>query len=180
MEHATTHQPAPGATPGATPGAGATTPVEDDLGRHLGVLLRAYQATLGPLLAELPHGTRGYQVLVAVVAGGHPNQLALAAHLGIDRTVMTYVIDDLVASGLVERQQNPADRRARRVVATETGRATLAELQRRVLDAEDQLLGALAPAQRAVFRDLLQTVACGVRDVAPEIDPCEAAGAVLA
>ena len=171
MDHATTHLPAPGDTVSATIG--------DDLGRHLVILLRAYQATLGPLLGELPHGTRGYQVLVAVAAGDQPNQLALAAHLGIDRTVMTYVIDDLVASGLVERQQNPADRRARRVVATEVGRATLAELQRRVLDAEDQLLGALAPAQRAVFRDLLQTVACGVRDVAPEVDPCDAAGAAL-
>lgn len=172
MEHATTHLTATGPA--------RQTAAEDDLGRHLGVLLRAYQATLGPLLAELPHGTRGYQVLVAVAAGDQPNQLALAAHLGIDRTVMTYVIDDLVASGLVERQQNPADRRARRVVATESGRATLADLQRRVHDAEDRLLGALAPAQRAVFRDLLQVVACGVRDVAPEVDPCEAAGAALA
>ncbi|SDD03503.1 DNA-binding transcriptional regulator, MarR family [Sanguibacter gelidistatuariae] len=175
MEHATTHLTAPGPTLAPA----RRTTVEDDLGRHLGVLLRAYQATLGPLLAELPHGTRGYQVLVAVAAGDQPNQLALAAHLGIDRTVMTYVIDDLVASGLVERQQNPTDRRARRVVATETGRMTLTELQRRVHDAEDRLLGALAPAQRAVFRNLLQAVACGVRDVAPEVDPCEAAGAVL-
>lgn len=175
MEQATTRQ----VVPGATDTTASAAAVEDDFGRHLVMLMRAYQATLGPLLGELPHGTRGYQVLVAVVAGDHPNQLALAAHLGIDRTVMTYVIDDLVASGLVERQQNPADRRARRVVATEDGCSTLAELQRRVLDAEDDLLGALPPAQRAVFRDLLQTVACGVRDVAPEVDPCEAATSML-
>src|SRR5204862_8339718 len=41
-------------------------------------------------------------------------QLALAQHLGVDRTVMTYLIDDLEAAKLIERRPDPTDRRADR------------------------------------------------------------------
>ena len=37
-----------------------------------------------------------YQILSTVVHDDQPSRLALAAHLGIDRSVMTYLIDDLV------------------------------------------------------------------------------------
>ncbi|NUR51901.1 MAG: winged helix-turn-helix transcriptional regulator, partial [Hamadaea sp.] len=97
----------------------------DDFGWGLGVLLRAYQSTVVTELGDFPHGPRGYQTLTEVVRGEHPSQLALAAYLGIDRTVMTYLIDDLVTAGLVERQLNPADRRQRKVVATAAGRRAL-------------------------------------------------------
>ena len=144
----------------------------DDLGWHLGVLLRAYRATVEDALVDVPHGTRGYQVLVSVVQGDQPTQLALAEHHGIDRTVMTYLVDDLVAAGLVERQQNPADRRARRVVATPTGRRRLADLAAQVHDAEDSLLQSLSPEERRTFRSLMRRVACDLRDVDAGTDPC--------
>src|SRR5690348_14911735 len=108
-------------------------PVEhEDFGWALGAVLRAYHSSVLTQLGEVPHGPRGYQTLTEVVRGEHPSQLALAAYLGIDRTVMTYLIDDLVGAGLVERQPNPADRRQRKVVATAAGRRTLKDLQQRV------------------------------------------------
>ncbi|WP_222843961.1 MarR family winged helix-turn-helix transcriptional regulator [Cellulosimicrobium sp. CUA-896] len=93
---------------------------------------------------------------------------------------MTYLVDDLVAAGLVERQQNPADRRARRVVATPAGRRRLAELAGRVHDAEDSLLGALSPEERRTFRTLMRRVACDLRDVDAGTDPCVVADAEAA
>ncbi|MCB7136141.1 MarR family winged helix-turn-helix transcriptional regulator [Cellulosimicrobium marinum] len=159
-----------------------TTPTpahHDDLGWHLGVLLRAYRATVEAVLVDVPHGTRGYQVLGSVVQGDQPTQLALAEHHGIDRTVMTYLVDDLVAAGLVERQQNPADRRARRVVATATGRRRLADLATQVHDAEDSLLQALSPRERDTFRTLVRHVACDLRDVDAGTDPCVVAQEAL-
>lgn len=147
----------------------------EDLGWHLGVLLRAYRATVEQALDDVPHGTRGYQVLVTVAQGDHPTQLALAEHHGIDRTVMTYLVDDLVAAGLVERQQNPADRRARRVVATPEGRRRLAGWATAVHDAEEQLLGMLSPDERSAFRTLMRRVACDLRDVDATTDPCTVA-----
>ncbi|MFI2752924.1 MarR family winged helix-turn-helix transcriptional regulator [Cellulomonas sp. P22] len=152
---------------------------QDDLGWHLGVLLRAYQCSVARLLGDLPHGTRGYQVLAAVEHGDQPNQQALAAHLGIDRTVMTYLIDDLVAAGLVERRQNPADRRARKIVTTPRGAVHLADLESEVRRAEDALLADLDPAERDTFRTLLRRVACGVRDLDPAVDVCDAVAHAL-
>jgi len=160
----------------ATGAAGA----DGDLGWHLGVLLRAYQGTVSTVLGDFPHGTRGYQVVAAVVSGDQPNQLALAAHLGIDRTVMTYLIDDLVTEGLVERQQNPADRRARKIVVTPLGAQTMADAERRVRRAEDVLLDALDEREQGAFRDLLRRVACDVRNVEPATDPCDVVDQILA
>ena len=94
----------------------------ENFGWTLGVLIRYYQNATAEVTCEFPHGPRGYQVMVAVIDGSLPNQLALATHLGVDRTVMTYLIDDFVKAGLVERQLNPADRRARIIVATQAGR----------------------------------------------------------
>lgn len=133
----------------------------ENFGWTLGVLIRNYQNATAEVTAEFPHGPRGYQVMVAVIDGSLPNQLALATHLGIDRTVMTYLIDDFVKAGLVERQLNPADRRARIVVATPKGRSELADLERRVREVESRVLGALDQQEQDVFRGLLRRVACG-------------------
>lgn len=73
---------------------------------------------------------------------------------------MTYLIDDFVTAGLVERQLNPADRRARIVVATARGGEALAELQRSMAQVEDVVLAALDAGEREVFRTLLRRVAC--------------------
>jgi DNA-binding PadR family transcriptional regulator len=76
---------------------------------------------------------------------------------------MTYLLDDLEAAGLIERKPDPTDRRARRIVLTEAGLGRLCELERRLRDAEEGLLRALAPEERELFRGLLRrlAVACG-------------------
>ena len=138
------------------PGPGA---LDADLGWALGVVLRAYVKTFWAAVDDLPGGPRGYQVLAASARAGSGTQLALAQQLGIDRTVMTYLLDDLVRAGLVERRPDPADRRVRRVVATTRGRARLADLRERLDQAEDRLLAALDDEERAVLRHLLRRLA---------------------
>lgn len=151
-----------------------------DFGWTLGVLVRNYQNASTAAMGEFPHGPRGYQVLVAVVRGEQPNQLALAQHLGIDRTVMTYLIDDFVKAGMVERQLNPADRRARIVVATDIGRKALEKLQEGVSEAESSVLGALGAEEREVFRSLLRRVACDAPAVSGhDLGACEAVEEML-
>ncbi|MEV4800187.1 MarR family transcriptional regulator [Nonomuraea sp. NPDC049421] len=153
---------------------------DHNLGWTLGVLLRAYQSTVVTVIGDLPHGPRGYQTLAAVVGGRHPTQLSLASFLGIDRTVLTYLVDDLVEAGLVERRLNPSDRRQRRIVATGEGVRVYEDLERRVGDAEDHLLGALSADEREAFRSMLRRVACDVSDIEPAKDPCEVAEEMLA
>ncbi|ALE93645.1 hypothetical protein AOC05_17155 [Arthrobacter alpinus] len=153
---------------------------QEDFGWTLGVLVRNYQNASTAAMGGLPHGARGYQVLVAVVGGELPNQLALAQHLGIDRTVMTYLIDDFVQAGLVERQLSPVDRRARIVAATDEGKSALTDLQRRVAEIEDVVLAALEPAEREVFRTLLRRIACHTPDASENgLGACEAVERML-
>lgn len=140
-----------------------------DLGWSLGVLLRAYERALTSALADVPHEFRGFLVLREVVRGAHPSQAALAASLGIDRTVMTYLLDDLERAGLVSRQVAEVDRRQRRVLPTPAAEALLAELEHRVAVAEDAVFGALDPADRRTVGALLRRAACEYRDTG---DPC--------
>jgi DNA-binding MarR family transcriptional regulator len=145
--------------------------VETDLGWALGAIMRSYLRAAGQAVAGVPGGPRGYQVLATVGRGEPSTQLALAQHLGVDRTVMTYLLDDLEDAGLVERRPDPADRRARRVALTETGLSRLNELKRDLQEAENNLLEPLDNDERSTLRELLQRLATSM---APA-NPCQMA-----
>lgn len=154
--------------------------LQSDLGWALGVLLRGYAKGAEAVIAGVPGGPRGYQVLTSAVDGTASTQLALANKLGIDRTVMTYLLDDLEEAGLIERQPDPADRRARRLVATEAGRDRLCDLQRHLRHVEDRVLGVLPEPERAQFRAMLRRVAVGLDEGDPLRDACTAIEALNA
>lgn len=132
------------------------------LGWGLMLLGRQWRNRVRLAAGDLPHGSRGYQVLAEAGAATSSNQSVLAATLGIDRTVMTYVIDSLVEAGLVEREPDPVDRRARRVVLTEPGRAALNRIDAAVADVEADLLGALSNGERRELCTLLERAASGL------------------
>ena len=153
----------------------AGTSVEDDLGWALGVVFRRYAKAAAAALADMPGGARGYQVLATVVFEGPRRQLDLAQHLGVDRTVMTYLLDDLEKAALVERQPDPADRRARLIAPTDMGLNTLCDLETKLAAAEDEVLGSLEESERQVFRTLLQRVAVKADSVDHLHNACEVA-----
>ncbi|MFL0410917.1 MarR family winged helix-turn-helix transcriptional regulator [Microbacterium paludicola] len=146
-----------------------TAPSRSMLGWSLTALLREWKARVSAVAEDLPHGERSYQVLAMSAHEEPPTQGALAARLGIDRTVMTYVLDELERAGLIERRLDPADRRARRIVVTEAGRGVLDELDEHVAEAEAELLSGLAPEQRDLLCGLLEHAASGA---APGDDRC--------
>ncbi|HEX4246079.1 MAG TPA: MarR family transcriptional regulator [Acidimicrobiales bacterium] len=147
----------------------------EDLGWGLGVVFRAYVTAAHAAVADLPGGPRGYQVLSAAARSQVGSQLALAQYLGIDRTVMTYLLDDLEGAGLIERRPDPDDRRARRVVATGRGTELLVALDQRLRAAEAHLLAPLDAGARRAFRSHLQLVAARVNELDPVDTPCELA-----
>jgi DNA-binding MarR family transcriptional regulator len=148
------------------------TSVEADLGWALGVVFRRYAKQSSEALNDVPGGPRGYQVLATACGEGPKRQLDLAAQLGVDRTVMTYLLDDLEKAGLVERQPDPADRRARLIVATERGREVTCELERRLQRTEEEVLGSLEEGERMIFRTLLQRLAMKADAVDPLHNAC--------
>jgi DNA-binding MarR family transcriptional regulator len=152
------------------PSCGAA--LADDLGWGLGMILRAYATAAHTAVADLPGGPRGYQVLSAAAQGAVSSQLALAQHLGVDRTVMTYLLDDLEAASLIERRADPADRRARRVVATQLGIELLATLNDRLRAVEAHVLAPLDREARETFRAQVRLLATRADALDPLDNPC--------
>ena len=157
---------------------GCDDALADDLGWGLGMVFRAYVKAAHAAVADLPGGPRGYQVLSAAAQGTVGSQLALAQHLGVDRTVMTYLLDDLEAASLIERRPDPADRRARRIVATEKGNELLASLNDRLRSVEGHLLAPLDAEKRDSFRAQVRLLATQLDALDPPDSPCDLADEV--
>jgi len=79
-------------------------------------------------------------------------QQELGAALGIDRTTMVALVDQLESAGLANRRPAPGDRRAREIVITPKGRRVLARARTVLAQAEDEVLTGLATDER---RDLV-------------------------
>ena len=158
----------------------ACSAVSDDMGWSLGVIYRALLKAANAAASDVPGGQRGYHVLVGVADGGPGTQLALAQQLGVDRTVMTYLLDDLEQAGLIERQPDPADRRARRVVITEAGRALHHTLQLRMTQVAAHVLSGLDPAGQELFLSTLHRAALHLASDDPPPGACTVAEEIQA
>jgi DNA-binding MarR family transcriptional regulator len=153
--------------------ASSDSALQADLGWALGAVFRAYVRAADKVMDGLPGGARGYQILASAVQddpGG--NQGAIARRLGIDRTVFTYLIDDLERLGLVARHPGITDRRNRRVVATEAGHELWARLQEALRHVEEHILAPLGDDAPA-FRELLHRAAATTGAGTSVGDVCE-------
>ncbi|WP_367124488.1 MarR family winged helix-turn-helix transcriptional regulator [Streptomyces phytohabitans] len=130
-----------------------------DFGWALRIVSTAFRRVGTESVAELPGGARGYLVLVALAGGEPPSQLALAKEVSLDRTVMTYLLDDLETQGLISRRPDPRDRRARQVLLTDAGRTRLDLARRSLAAAEARLFADLDADDAAQLRALLSRVA---------------------
>ncbi|WP_312878024.1 MarR family winged helix-turn-helix transcriptional regulator [Lentzea indica] len=150
------------------------TALDEDFGWTLGVVFRAYVKATNAAVGDLPGGHRGYQILTAAIREQPESQSALCQQLGIDRTVMTYLLDDLERASLVVRKPAPTDRRTRLVVATEVGHERLLELDRRLALAEAHVLSGLSKGDRETFKKLLCRLAGHVNELDPVPSACQA------
>lgn len=146
--------------------------LDGDLGWTLGVVFRAYVRASETVMAGVPGGHRGYQVLTAAASDEAPSQSALGERLGIDRTVLTYLLDDLERADLVARKPDPTDRRTRQIVATEPGRVLLCRLAEQLEPAEAHLLAGLPARDRVTLKSLLTRLAVHANALDPLPDTC--------
>jgi DNA-binding MarR family transcriptional regulator len=113
-------------------------------------------------------------MLSHLAAAEGQSQQALSVALGIHRSAVVALVDDLEQRGLAERRPDPGDRRAYTLFLTPAGRELLAEL-RRAADAEDaELLAALDASERSQLISLLQRVAAAqglAAGVHPNLEP---------
>jgi DNA-binding MarR family transcriptional regulator len=109
-------------------------------------------------------GARDWIVLSAIAAGPRQTQLALAQSLGLDKTTMTSLLDRLEAAGLVTRDHDSRDRRARIPGLTKAGTRAQQELIAARDRAEAAVLGQLSPDEQRVLRAMLRRLAEGPAD----------------
>ena len=109
-------------------------------------------------------------MLSHLAASEGQSQQALSIALGIHRSAVVALVDDLEQRGLAERRRDPFDRRAYTLYLTTPGRAVLADLQRVAEQHEAELLTALDASERTQLISLLQRVAES-QGLAPGIHP---------
>lgn len=171
-------QSAEAACAAALPGLlGLPSGFDEDFGWLLAQCFRAHLSAIDQVTAGLPHGPRGYQVLAGAVHRSSRTQAELARQLGLDRTVMVYLVDDLERAGLVERLPDPNDRRSRLIRATAAGTARLAEVEAGVAEAEARLLSPLSPDDRSQLYSMLRQVVAAHHATGGVVaaDPCNLA-----
>ena len=83
-------------------------------------------------------------------------QQELGAAIGIDRTTMVSLIDQLESAGLAKRRPSAKDRRAREIAITPKGRSLLGRARRMISQAEDDVLAGLTAEQRRELLTLLR------------------------
>jgi DNA-binding MarR family transcriptional regulator len=116
------------------------------------------------MLAELPilhdhHLTMwGYVVLLHLEDQPIRTQAALAEAIGADKTRIIAVLDDLEARGLIGRQPDPRDRRARLLSLTTAGRQARGAAQAAIQRSEDRLLARLSAGERRSFLSALRAL----------------------
>jgi DNA-binding MarR family transcriptional regulator len=125
----------------------------------------------GPALAPFGINGRECAVLIAIDEQARSSQHDIAQRMGVDRTTMVNLVDELEAKGLVERHPDLRDRRKNVVALTEAGRVTLRGATEAADEAERSFLGALSDEQAAMFRELLR-----VTVFAASAGPAEPAG----
>jgi DNA-binding MarR family transcriptional regulator len=135
--------------------------LDNDLTWAIRMISMSLRRAAAQAAETLPGGSRAYLVLMALAETEDkpPTQLELAGQVGLDRTVMTYLLDDLEKLDLLSRRPNPQDRRARHVIMTDEGRSQLQHIRTEIAAAESRLLAELSEQQRAQFRELLAQVA---------------------
>lgn len=99
---------------------------------------------------------RAFSVLTLIVESSGLTQSAVARQLGIERSGLVAIIDDLEARGLAERRAVPGDRRAQALMATEAGHDLHAQILARVHAHERALLASLDPAEQTQLLTLLR------------------------
>lgn len=94
------------------------------------------------------------RVFAFIVARGRTPITRIAEALDIRPNVATGIVQRLVDRGLVERQEDPTDRRVRLAAVTERGLALIEELSGIVVAKMREVLGRLNDGQLRQFRDL--------------------------
>ena len=96
-----------------------------------------------------------YNVL-RIITDGEASQGEIARRLMVTAPVVTRLASALVEDGLVERREDPSDRRSVRLAITKQGKKQVEAMRKDLVEAARELLEPLAPEDRSAISDALE------------------------
>ncbi|WP_234681414.1 MarR family winged helix-turn-helix transcriptional regulator [Bradyrhizobium monzae] len=133
--------------------------IHGEIGRLISRLARIWRRESDQALSD--HGlsyATAIPLLVLSRQGENVRQGVLADELGIEGPSLVRLIDLLQAEGLVERREDPTDRRAKTLHLTKAGEAKVEETNRILRRVRAGLLKDIAPEELAITFETLQRI----------------------
>ena len=133
--------------------------IHGEIGRLIARLARIWRRESDQALSD--HGlsyATAIPLLVLSRQGENVRQGVLADELGIEGPSLVRLIDLLQAEGLVERREDPTDRRAKTLHLTKAGEAKVEETNRVLRRVRASLLKDIAPEELAITFETLQRI----------------------
>ena len=134
----------------------ADAPVAEFAGQLFFRLWRATHTRTAELLGSVGLTPALFALLNVIGAREGAIQQELGSLLGIDRSTMVSLIDQLETAGLARRRPSATDRRAREIAITPKGRRLLQEARKLISQVEDEVLGGLTAEERRRLLTLLR------------------------
>jgi len=149
-------------------------PMTPSLGYLLADASRLLRRRFDQESRDLPMTSAQLQIVARLSRNEGISQAALAGLLDIEPMTLSRHVDRMEVAGLVVRQPDPSDRRARRLFTTELGRTLLAPMRERAEVVYAEALAGLEPAERealfAALARILENLTCALA-AAPEANP---------
>ncbi|UFN50156.1 MarR family transcriptional regulator [Roseomonas sp. OT10] len=125
---------------------------------------RRWRAAVDARLAGLGLSDATWPPLIHIDrSGGGISQTELAARVGIDGSSLVRLLDILAGKGLIERRQDPADRRSNLLFLTPAGQVAVAEIRRILIETEEAMLADLDDARMEALTHALERIDARIR-----------------
>ena len=134
----------------------ADPPVTEFAGQLFFRLWRASHTRTAEVLGDIGLTPALFALLNVVGAREGAIQQELGSALGIDRSTMVSLIDQLERAGAAKRRPSATDRRAREIAITPKGRRLLERARRLIAQVEDEVLAGLTAEERDELLTLLR------------------------
>ena len=134
----------------------AEPPVTEFTGQLFFRLWRASHVRAGEVLDSVGLTPALFALLNVIGAREGAIQQELGSALGIDRSTMVSLVDQLESAGLAKRRPSATDRRAREIAITAKGRRLLGRARRLISETEDEVLAGLTAKERGELVRLLR------------------------
>jgi MarR family transcriptional regulator for hemolysin len=133
--------------------------IQAELGLLVARLARVWRRKADQTLSA--HGlseATAHPLLILSRGGAGVRQGVLAEEMGLEGPSVVRLIDLLAAEGLVERREDPTDRRAKILYLTDLGQAKADEIRRVMRRLRSDLMKGIAPDQLAIAFDVLSRI----------------------